>query len=83
MNIPQQHELSFDSKRLIRLQLLPEQVEGLAPLVTHGSESKNTLFFAVTVPFSCPSGVTWEFQVVEIPAKIGHKILKLIGESKQ
>ena len=78
-----QAQLPFVTSGVVRLELTLEQAEQLAPLVMHGAESKNTVFFAVTVPFSSETGTVWEFQVVEIPAKIGHKVLKLVRETKQ
>ena len=76
VNVPQQ--------QVIRLQLTQEQAEELAPLAIQAARNhQNVLFVAVTVPFWSEQGTVWEFQVVEIPARIGQKVVKLVRETKQ
>jgi hypothetical protein len=73
---------AFERQRLVSFQLTQQQTEQLAPIVLDAaSKHKNVLFISVVVPFwSSVFGTTvWDLQVIVVPARIGHKILKLIG----
>jgi hypothetical protein len=76
----------FEAQRnVIKLELTPGQTKQLAPLVIDAAGNReNVLFVAAAVPSWSPKdGETiWELQVVTLPAKIGHKIVKLIRTPK-
>jgi hypothetical protein len=69
---------------VIKLPLTPGQTEQLAPLAIEAAGNReNVLFVAAAVPFWSPKDgeTVWELQVISLPAKIGHKILKLVRDS--
>jgi hypothetical protein len=69
---------------VIKLALTLGQTEQLTPLVREAAGNReNVLFVATAVPFWSPQDgeTVWELQVVSLPAKIGHKIVKLIRDS--
>jgi hypothetical protein len=70
---------------VIKLKLTPGQIEQLTPLVIEAAGNReNVLFVAAAAPsWSAQDAETvWELQVVLLPARIGHKILKLIRDSR-
>jgi hypothetical protein len=74
--------VNTQASSIVRLELTAQQTEQLAPIVLDAaSKHENVLFISVVVPFWSPVfGTTvWDLQVVVVPARIGHKILKLIG----
>ena len=87
MNIPvKQGELTFEQQcsKVIRLQLTPDQADQLAPLAIDAARShQNLLFVATVMPFWSQeeAATIWELQTTAIPAKIGHKLKKLILET--
>jgi hypothetical protein len=70
---------------VIKLELTPGQTEQLTPLAIEAAGNReNVLFVAGAVPFWSPQNgeTVWKLQVVTLPAKIGHKIVKLIRDSR-
>jgi hypothetical protein len=70
-------------QKVIRLKLTPEQAEQLTPLAIDAASSRqNVLFIATVVPFWSPGeeATVWELQTTVMPAKIGHKVKKLISQ---
>jgi hypothetical protein len=64
---------------VVCIQLTEQQAERMAPLVQKAAaQHKNVLFFALDVPFWQNEAIVWELQATVIPARIGHKILKLV-----
>jgi hypothetical protein len=74
---------STPPQKVVRLQLTPEQSEQLAPLALDAASNRqHILFVATVVPFWSPDeeATVWELQTTVIPAKIGHKVKKLISQ---
>ena len=68
---------------IIRLKLTAEQASQLAPLATRAAASRqNVLFVALCAPFWNGDGTFWDLQTTLIPARIGHKIIKLVRSQK-
>jgi hypothetical protein len=69
---------------IVRLRLTAEQANQLAPIVKCAATCRqNVLFVALCAPFWNGDGAFWELQTTVIPARIGHKIRKLIIASLQ
>jgi hypothetical protein len=76
--------MSTDASRVVRLELTAQQTEQLGPLVQQAAaDRKNLIFFAVVVPFWRDGTTIWELQTTVIPARIGHKIIKLVASQKK
>jgi hypothetical protein len=64
---------------IVRLMLTSQQAAQIAPMLERASAcERNVLFVAAAVPFWRDGALVWEWQLTLIPAKIGHKIVKLI-----
>ena len=81
-----QPETFTETPSVVCLQLSLDQARQLAPLAIEATRSgENVLFVAVALPFWSQDlgAVVWEFQAIKSPARIGHKILKLIHETQK
>lgn len=68
---------------IVRLRLTAEQANQLAPIVKCAATSgQNVLFVALCAPFWNEDGTFWDLQTTLIPARIGHKIIKLVRSQK-
>lgn len=75
--------VSTHASSVVRLELTVQQTEQLVPLVRRAAaEGNNALFLALVVPFWRNRTTIWELQTVIIPARSGHKIIKLVESQK-
>ncbi len=71
-------------ERVVRLELTAQQAQQIAPLVQRAAANgNNVLFFALAVPFWQQDAIVWELQTTRIPARIGHKIIKLVSSTEE
>jgi hypothetical protein len=75
----------MEASEIVQICLTPEQAEVLAPFVLATGAKRENAIFAVVVPewSAEPGETTWQLQAIVAPAKVGHKIKRLILETSK
>jgi hypothetical protein len=75
----------MEGSEILQIRLTPEQAAVLSPLVIAAAAKRENAIFSVVVPaWSVEAGETiWQLQAIVAPAKVGHKIKRLILETSK